>query len=66
MSTVFEEATKDVETLARFLHDKTDGLFLPSCHSKYCSKFKNCTATNPDPEDCIKANINYLKSEECI
>ncbi len=66
MSTVFEEATKDEETLAKFLHEKTGGLFLPSCHAKYCKKFHNCTAHNPDESDCIKANVNYLKSEECI
>lgn len=66
MSTVFEQATKDEETLAKFLHEKTGGLFLPSCHAKYCKKFHNCTAHNPVEADCIKANVNYLKSEECI
>jgi hypothetical protein len=64
--TVFEQATKSEETLAEFLHEKTDGLFLPSCHPNYCKKFHNCTAVNPDAKDCIEANINYLKSEECI
>ena len=66
MSTIFEQATKDEETLARFLHEKTGGLFIPSCNADYCEKTHNCTAHNPDESDCIKAIVNYLKSEECI
>ena len=64
--TIFEQVTKDVESLAEFIHNKTDGLFLPSCHPKYCKKFHNCTAVNPDAKDCVEANKNYLKSEEII
>lgn len=64
---IFEQVTKDEETLARFLQEKnTGGLFLPSCHADYCKKFHNCTAHNPDESDCIKAIVNYLKSEEIV
>ncbi len=66
MSTVFEAVTKNEEALARFLHEKTVALYLPFCHADYCKKFHNCTAHNPDESDCIKAIVNYLKSEECI
>lgn len=64
MSTVFEAVTKNEETLARFLHEKTCALCIPICHADYCKKFHNCTAHNPDESDCIKAIVNYLKSED--
>ena len=51
MSTVFEAVTKNEEALARFLHEKTGGLFLPSCNADYCEKTHNCTAHNPDESE---------------
>ena len=63
---IFEQVTKDEETLARFLQEKTDGMFLLSCHPDFCEKFNNCSANPDNLTDCIKATVNFLKSEEIV